>query len=877
MLNLYKTPSHQPSHERLFIERYTRLRQWALHLTASNGDQAEDLVHDAFIQFTLARPDLATIHNLDGYLYGMLRNLHVSQLRRLSRLGYRSLSMIDYDSIEIGLRATDPRDLIRSQDELRQLCYYACVRKETSKAGSVLILRFLLGYYPREIAQVMCTTRQAVEERLRIARSEAKYYVQNPGTLRFLPEQRAARPAQAPTGFAQSTGELLHDLQRTVFAARTGDCLPPDSLKQLYSANPQTPLNGHTLSHLVSCPPCLDAANKHLGIPVLAERYPTDTLGSDTQRGGGSSSNNDGGGSSSSNNGGGGDNGDNGDNDGGGNGSSDANQSSRSLLRRAKQVFEHRPQELCIAVNGDLIAAQRISAALSEQTLKINTSERIEFIEIISEQEVRLLFLSVADAAKQDKLKSPLVQRQQSVSEQQSIKVELSDQRTLEVTLSFDKPWPTLHVSYYDPAMDSEAALIVDSGEWRVESGEVSHDAAWQSLRQGSRRHTGTAAAWMQSWLVNVFGAHPAVITAALAVLLIAAVLFIRLHATTVSAADLLRQSTAAEHTRATRLETILHRTIELEERRHGAAAATDSSNNTSVVRRRIEVWQSASSNLTMRRVYDERGRLVAGERGASVDDSSSTLRRIIYRVGDAPQTLSEPAALEINRSLDPHSSSIWRLDPSAEVFTALVGDANRSGETSIEERLGTYLVRFKRSSTLQPTAGLLEATLMLTKTDLRPINQVLVVAVRNGSNGAADETREYRFVESKFEQLQAHLVPPSVFEPEAELLRFTEVANKNAKRVREAATLSQTANDEALQSATSSSELFIPAASAELEVEATYLLNKVKANLGEQVSVARTGESYVSKRLSRRKGVSSKFLTPLRLSSTTRRCRSKF
>ena len=42
--------------------------------------------------------------------------------------------------------------------ELRQVCQYACDRKETSRAGSVLILRFLHGYYPREIAQIMRAT-----------------------------------------------------------------------------------------------------------------------------------------------------------------------------------------------------------------------------------------------------------------------------------------------------------------------------------------------------------------------------------------------------------------------------------------------------------------------------------------------------------------------------------------------------------------------------------------------------------------------------------------------------------------------------------------------------------------------------------------------
>ena len=43
---------------------------------------AQDLVHDAYVQFVLARPDLLKIQNLDRYLYGMLRNLEISYSKR---------------------------------------------------------------------------------------------------------------------------------------------------------------------------------------------------------------------------------------------------------------------------------------------------------------------------------------------------------------------------------------------------------------------------------------------------------------------------------------------------------------------------------------------------------------------------------------------------------------------------------------------------------------------------------------------------------------------------------------------------------------------------------------------------------------------------
>ncbi len=52
-------------HDDLFMARYQRMLGWALRLTEGRRHAAEDLVHDAFIQFTLKRPNLSAIENLD--------------------------------------------------------------------------------------------------------------------------------------------------------------------------------------------------------------------------------------------------------------------------------------------------------------------------------------------------------------------------------------------------------------------------------------------------------------------------------------------------------------------------------------------------------------------------------------------------------------------------------------------------------------------------------------------------------------------------------------------------------------------------------------------------------------------------------------------
>src|SRR5215211_1954284 len=311
------------SHEEVFLARYGPLRTWALRLTGGDAARAEDLVHDAFVQFTFARPDLARVQNLDGYLYQMLRNLNISQMRRANRRRGDEPAVFEYDSAEFVLRAADPRDLIRVQDDLRQVCHYACVRKESSKAGSVLILRFMHGYYPAEIARFSGSTREAVEERLRVARNEARQYLKDPESLRFINKERGGRAAS--TGYVQTPEELLRDLRQRVFDSRRGECPAGERLSKLYDAKGGP--DCATLAHLVSCPRCIDEVNNLHDLPLLSERFPVDSLGAEPRRKGGDDRGGDDGGA-------------------GGGGGATAEETLR-CKQRARDVFEHRPRELC--------------------------------------------------------------------------------------------------------------------------------------------------------------------------------------------------------------------------------------------------------------------------------------------------------------------------------------------------------------------------------------------------------------------------------------------------------------------------------------------------------------------------------------------------
>ena len=146
MLRLRPVPSEQ-THEEVFLERYQRLYGWLVQFTDGDRDLARDLVQDAFVHFTFVRPDLREIRNLDAYLFELARNLHLSQVRRAINSRVQQLSIIDYDSSELGLRATDLRDQIQVQDELRRICHYACVPKRIGlgrvNSDPALLLRLL--------------------------------------------------------------------------------------------------------------------------------------------------------------------------------------------------------------------------------------------------------------------------------------------------------------------------------------------------------------------------------------------------------------------------------------------------------------------------------------------------------------------------------------------------------------------------------------------------------------------------------------------------------------------------------------------------------------------------------------------------------------
>src|SRR4029453_10053706 len=163
-----------------------------------------------------------------------------------------------------------------------------------------------------------------------------------------------------------------------------------------------------------------------------------------------------------------------------------------------------------------------------------------------------------------------------------------------------------------------------------------------------------------------------------------------------------------------------------------------------------------------------------------------------------------------------------WRVDVSARTFSALVGQPDA---VKIEDTLGSYLLSYENAAAGSPV-GLRRATLRLNKVDSRATQMSLVVE-REG------EAREYRFIETAYGKRGAGEIMREIIEA-GEARRGAVEAGAPAA-AGEGLKLSEKAAPASLARAGTI------VASAELEIEVIYLLDQIKANLDEQVSMART------------------------------------
>ncbi|HEY0366837.1 MAG TPA: hypothetical protein VGC73_10210, partial [Pyrinomonadaceae bacterium] len=463
---------------------------------------------------------------------------------------------------------------------------------------------------------------------------------------------------------------------------------------------------------------------------------------------------------------------------------------------------------------GLFVSAMKVSSEFSELDLNLALEDPIAFVEISSEQGIQLLFFSI----------DPTVPRYE-----QWASIELSEGRRLEASYQ-DDAGPSLHVVYKDP-VPVEADTFREIAETNalssplsvVQDANVLHEPD-VGARRGVRAWVGRLINTLSS--VRKPSAKPSDVPllnslnesarrgrsrlrvafiVLVCVLVASAFLYFNARLSReLNATRLLERAMLAEQIAQQTPDRITHRFINLEER-HSEGAI--------VSRRRIELWQHEASGRSACRLYDDSNHLIAG--AWQKPDGSRT----VFHHGARPQ-LATPLAAPADLLLD--LEDIWQLKPSAETFRALIADP---GAIEVEERSTTYVFTYAKARTIG-ASHLLKATLTLGKSDLHAIEQTLVVQRGN-------ELREYRFVEATSELLPAPAVAPSVFEIEPELNGGAAQPGRPGDRAHRDLTIGRVPP--------SPSTSAPPPASAELEVDVAYLLNRAKADRNEQVTLTRS------------------------------------
>lgn len=239
-------------------------------------------------------------------------------------------------------------------------------------------------------------------------------------------------------------------------------------------------------------------------------------------------------------------------------------------------------------------------------------------------------------------------------------------------------------------------------------------------------------------------------LTAVTALLLLAVLSLVWIGTKTISAAELLQRSARAEAQVGADPSQVMHRTISF-------TASMPVRDTHLKITRRIEIWKAPGRDLTVRRVFNERGELLGG-RWLSAASKQSYYNRNIRAQMLMPVLPGGIPTLEqlLNREF------------TTQDFQQLIGDGKLA---RVETKPDVYVINYSNEST-----GLVRASLTLRRTDLQPISQTLVTRCR-------ENLCESSYAEVGLEKLALAAVAPSVFEPEPELTESKGPAT-NAKQV---------------------------------------------------------------------------------------------
>ncbi len=412
----WRKPDASTDIDHLLEDYYSRFLKWGFLVTRGDLGMTQDIVQDLCLYFTVAKPDLSRVENLDGYLYTCLRHIYLSTLSRSTREAMQFISIAEFDSVQFALSAGSPDSLLQRQNNLRRICSYTVWRKNSSKSASYLNLLFFHGYSRREVAEIACLPIAAIYNKLKAARAEVISYLEQSSKLRIAMRDVPSDPELRLSPVSSS--ELFDELKEMILSARTSECAPEETLLAYYRVAKPKPISCPVLSHIVSCERCLAVIDRYFHRPTLEDHEPSDdsVLSID-----GKSIDE----------------------------LADDRKSYRSMMRavrrRRSSVYEHRPRTLSIAVNGRITAFHDVQGERSTLTSRIEHPENAEFVEVFTEQQVRLALLPVDERPPE----GPYVRSQ---------RVQLSDDRWLELNLSFDGLGLNSDVTYFDPALAASMA-----------------------------------------------------------------------------------------------------------------------------------------------------------------------------------------------------------------------------------------------------------------------------------------------------------------------------------------------------------------------------------------------------------------------------------
>lgn len=144
----------------LYDRLAVRLFNTACTMTGSTAD-AEDIVHDLFVELARTRRNLAKVHDLEAYVFTMLRHAAGKRWRRAAT-DRRARAALGDDRQRAAWAAPEPDR--HSHDDLT-----AAVAGLPEEQRAVIAMKFDGGLTFAEIAGVMGTSRNTAASRYRYA------------------------------------------------------------------------------------------------------------------------------------------------------------------------------------------------------------------------------------------------------------------------------------------------------------------------------------------------------------------------------------------------------------------------------------------------------------------------------------------------------------------------------------------------------------------------------------------------------------------------------------------------------------------------------------------------------------------------------------